>query len=292
MAHTRKKKAAPVEPPLSNEQLSERIREVLQARALTKAELPKKLGLSSKVDATRSLDVARELARKGDLHRFAKGAVEVFFGDDPVAELDRLVPVLLRQQGPLGATALKKAVKSALPGHDALLADWLKSAISRGVLYESGKPKLLSPEPPAPDLDKLLKKELAALKKQVAALETKGIARELIATFLRNALALGTERAAPPVAGARSSREVFLDALQRLAADSPEGALLPVRELRARAGLGKQDFDAAALALSKEGLLVLHYHDHASALSEAEQNALVRDALGRHYVGVALRGSA
>jgi len=100
-----------------------------------------------------------------------------------------------------------------------------------------------------------------------------------------------TAKGEPPRASG-SSREVFLEALRRFAADNPSGALLPVAELRARAGLGKQDFDAAALALSREGLLVLHRHDHAASLSEAEQNALVRDALGRHYIGVALRGSA
>jgi hypothetical protein len=66
---------------------------------------------------------------------------------------------------------------------------------------------------------------------------------------------------------------------------------LPIRELRARARLDKSDFDAAALDLSREGLVVLHHHDHPGSLSEAEQRALVRDASGTHYVGVARRAA-
>jgi len=214
-----------------------------------------------------------------------------------VARLDRVVPELLRRGGGLVSTQLKAAVKSAAPNHDQFFADWLKTALARKMLYESpGKPKTYVADPPPPDLKLLLKKPLAELHKLLATLEGKGITREHIVDFLRTELGVGEPVAAtangePPRASA-SSREVFLEALRRFAADNPSGALLPVRELRARAGLGKQDFDAAALALSREGLLVLHRHDHAASLSEAEQNALVRDALGRHYIGVALRGSA
>lgn len=309
MAQT-KKKSAFADPPPSDEELRARVRAAVAERALSKSDLTKKLGASSKADVARVLDIARELARQGELYRIVKARTESFYRDDPVAALDRAVPELLRAQGPLGAAALKKAVKAALPGYDGFVSDWTKAAVARRVIYECGPPKAFSAEPPALDVGKLLEKPLATFKRQLVALQKKGVALEVIAEHVLSALGLAPRpstsppagvaptpsSAAPPHAtcarGTRASREIFLEALRRLAADSPEGALLPVRELRARAGLDKHDFDAAALALSKEGLLVLHHHDHPSALSEAEQNALVRDALGRHYVGVALRGSA
>lgn len=285
MAQTRKKQA-PVEPPLGDEELSARVRAALRESALKSTELAKKLG---KREGARAVDMARELARNKEVHRLVKGKSEWFFGVDPVVTLDRVVVEVLRREGPLDSPKLKKAVQKAAPGHDGLFAEWLKSALGRSVLYERpGKPKTLGLEP---DLKSLLKKPLADLKKQVAALEGKGISRELVAGFLRSELGWASGEAVSPSASQGSSREVFLKALRGLAADNPQGALLPLPELRDRAGLGKKDFDAAALALSKEGLLVLHYHDHASALSEVDQDALVRDALGRHYVGVALRGS-
>ena len=296
MAQT-KKQSAPAAPPLSDEQLSACVRSALDDRALSKAELIRKVGLR-KADAARAPDVARELARTGVVHRFAKGATEIFFRDDPIATLDRVVPELLRARGPLPTTALKQAVKSAAPGHDGLLGEWLKPALARGAIFEIAKPrKALSAEPPPPpDLRPLLEKPLGALRKQIAAAVAKGVSTSTIAEFLCRELGLDSAPRVAAVAEApasrAASREVFLEALRRFAADNPQGALLPVRELRARAGLGKQDFDATALALSREGVLVLHHHDHASALTEAEQQALVRDALGRHYVGVAFRGSA
>jgi hypothetical protein len=286
-----KKAKAVAAPPLTDEELTARLRAALKERARSKAELAKSMGSLSKADATRALDIARELARNAELYRFAKSSTEIFYASDPVATLDRAVAELLGKRGPLSAAALKQAVKAELPGHDALLGDWSKSALARGVIYEVGKPKAWSSTPPVPDLRKLLGKQLDSLQKQIGALEAKGVARAFIADFLRRELDLRSPAPAATPAPATSSREVFLEALRRFAADNPKGALLPVRELRARAGLGKQDFDAAALSLSREGVLTLHHHDHASALSDAEQNALVRDAVGRHYIGVALRGT-
>ncbi len=288
MAKTRGKRA-PAEPPLTDAELEARVRAALSQSALKGTDLSKKVG---KTDGARAVEVARDLARRNEVHRVVRGNSEFFFAADPVATLDRVAREVIVREGPLDAKGLKAAVKTAAPGHDGLFAEWLKSALARSLLYQQpGKSKALGLEP---DLTSLLQKPLAALNKQVAALEAKGISRELIVDFLSDALGL-VSRAAPTTTtpqSSSSSREVFLSALRRFAADNPKGALLPVRELRERAGLTKRDFDAAALALSSEGLLTLHHHDHASALSEAEQNALVRDAVGRHYVGVALRGSA
>jgi SOS response regulatory protein OraA/RecX len=315
-----KKTTRELAPPPSDEELTEQLLRLLGERALTKAELGKKL---PKRDAERAFELARELARQGTLHRVAKAKSEIFYSEDPVARLDRLGPELLRREGPLNSTRFKASIKAAAPNHDGIFAEWLKTALARQLVFERSKPKTYAAEPPPVDLKLLLKKPLAELTKLLPALEQKGVSRERIADFLRAELgssepiAATTPAATTPAAttpasatpasatpasataapattpfASGASREVFLDALRRLAADNPKGALLPVRELRERAGLAKQDFDAAALALSREGLLVLHYHDHAASLSEADQNALVRDTLGRHYIGVALRGSA
>jgi hypothetical protein len=63
--------------------------------------------------------------------------------------------------------------------------------------------------------------------------------------------------------------------------------LLHVRDLRARTPLDKERFDAAALALSREGLAVLHHHDHPAGLSEEERRSLVADGRGVFYIGIA-----
>ena len=78
-----------------------------------------------------------------------------------------------------------------------------------------------------------------------------------------------------------------LHALRQLERESPAGALLSVRELRARSGLDKPSFDRAALALASRGRVSLHAHDHAGVLPEGERRALVEDARGVHYVGIA-----
>jgi hypothetical protein len=275
--------AEPGSPPVSDDELIARLRTALQGTGLKSTDLMKVLG---KEDGARALELARGLAASGNLHRVLKGTAEWFFVADPRATLDRVAPEVLRARGPSTPKELQHALERAAPGHSWLLPEWQPNAIARGLLFEVSLPgppkkKLLNAEP---DLKLSLGKALTELKKVLPALERQGISRDRALEFLRSELRGEAAR--------RPSREVFLEALRRFAADSPKGTLLPVRELRARAGLGKQDFDTAALDLSNEGLLVLHHHDHAAALSEAEQSGLVRDALGRHYVGIALRGSA
>jgi hypothetical protein len=272
--------------PPSDEALSTLVRSAVSGIGLNGKQLAATAG---KAHGPRALELARHLAASGGLWRVVKGKEEWFFATDPITTLDRTVPALLREAGPLGEAGIKAQIKARAPGHDGLVKDWLKGALARGVIFEqpsgpgSKGGKCFGPEL---DLRVSLGKPLAELQKAISAVERSGVSRESVLEFLRRELGVVS---APP---RRASREVFLEALRRFAADNPSGALLPVRELRARAGLGKQDFDAAALALSSEGLLELHHHDHAGALSEAEQSILVRDPRGRHYVGIALRGSA
>lgn len=275
----------------TDEEIVEKLRAALKDGGRKARELSALVDLA---DGERCVRLARDRAASGELFRVRKGKDEWFFGADPIATLDRVVPDLLRQRGPLSVKDLKGPVEQEATGHSPLLADWQKGAIARELVFERTRPgpprvKLLSAEP---DLKLQLGKVLAELSKALPTLARQGITRERVLEFLWAELEVRAPARSSPAPARRSSREVFLEALKRFAEDNPKGALLPVRELRARAGLAKQDFDTAALALSKEGLLVLHHHDHAATLSEAEQSGLVRDALGRHYVGVALRGSA
>ena len=284
---------------MSRAELAAEVRRlVTEGSGLTPAELLKQLPKSARDEAPR---VTRELVDQGSLFRWAKGKQERLFARDPIATLDREVPEILRA-GPLDTARLKREVDLNLRGHGALLAEWLKGALGRRLIFAqspkgSAKTKTFGRDP---DLDLVLKKVVAELKKSLPALDSMSVPRQRLAEFL--AATVGAREAAHPNTEAtplakraengEANRRSFLDALRLLASENPAGALLPVRELRARAGLDKTRFDATALTLSKEGVVVLHHHDHALGLPEAERDALVRDARGVHYVGVALRRPA
>ena len=82
------------------------------------------------------IDVASELVAKGQLFRYAKGKTERFFAADPIATLDRFVPNLLGNQAPLDEKAIAAACAKEHPGHEALLAEWIKNAAARKLVFE------------------------------------------------------------------------------------------------------------------------------------------------------------
>jgi hypothetical protein len=121
-----------------------------------------------------------------------KGKTVRFFSTDPIATLDRLVPELIASE-PLDASQLKTAVRRRAPGHDPLLAEWLKGALSRGVVHAHApraraRSKRYGREP---DLRLLLKKPLDALRKSLAPLARLGIGRERVLDLLQDELGLG-----------------------------------------------------------------------------------------------------
>jgi hypothetical protein len=134
---------------------------------------------------------------------------------------------------------------------------------------------------------------LAALRKAVTALDARGIARSRVAEVLLAELGV-TPVSLPSRSNGGSTggvpREQFLAALAGLTSENPRNPLLLLRELRARAGMSKQEFDATALLLKREGVVILHHHDHAASLPKRERDELVQDGSGIHYVGIALRG--
>jgi hypothetical protein len=81
----------------------------------------------------------------------------------------------------------------------------------------------------------------------------------------------------------------FRKALGAVSAENPPGALLSVREVRARAGLPKAVFDALALAFASKQLVTLHHHDFPSSLSAPERAQLIEDGRGTFYIGIAPR---
>ena len=283
-------------PPLSNDELAALAREVVAANPGSKgADIKKRLPKPAQRQHAEALVLLRELAAKGEVFRLAKGKIERFFAVDPVATLDRVVLVLFGREGSFSAPELKKAVERDARGHGDLMAEWLKSALARRVVFEHAPaPKSRAKRYGAhPDLARLLAKTLAELKKALAQTDVAGVPRELVLDALRKDLGVASQHAsatpspAPPADGA--DLEVVRAALSQLASEHRPGTLLLVHDLRARTPLDKERFDAAAIALSREGAAVLHHHDHAAALSEEERRQLVTDGRGTHYIGIAPR---
>jgi hypothetical protein len=81
----------------------------------------------------------------------------------------------------------------------------------------------------------------------------------------------------------------LLWAVDRVAEGEPEGALLLVERVRARAGLEKGAFDQAALALARAELVALHYHDYPASLPASKLAEFVVDEEGTYYIGIARR---
>jgi hypothetical protein len=295
----KKKKAPSV--PLSRDELASLVQNaLLEAGTLTQSALLKKL---PKAEQANGLVVLQELAAHGDVFRLTKGKTASYFGQDPIAKLERLVPRLLEAK-PLNKAELQQAVEGDAPGHGPLLAEWLKRALAQRTIFEQATPPKTpggktygtkAPVKPAPDLKRLLKKSLAALLSEVRQTDAAKVSRDAVIAFLSAELGLeerpgARNNGAPPPDPARDQlpRRPFLDALERLVARRPNGALISIRELRASVALDKPTFDETALALSNEQAIVLHHHDHPGSLPEAERQLLVKDARGTHYVGIAL----
>jgi hypothetical protein len=282
------KKAAPA-PLLTRGQLELVVRDAIrEASALKNADLKKALPRSNGSQHAETLVIARELARRGEMYRWAKGKAEWFFASDPIATLEKAVPGALAA-GALPADVLQRRIELETKVPKPCFAEWMKTALARGDLFVVAAPagaatksaaKLVSLEP---DLRAALKVAIRELQKGLQALDAKGVSRDRIAQVLWEELRLPA--ATPP--SARADRDIFLSALQDLASEHPSGTLLTVGELRSRLTLDKTRFDETALSLAREGTVVLHHHDYASGLGADDRRRLVRDANGTYYVGIA-----
>jgi hypothetical protein len=272
------------------------VREALAKKpGLTATELKKMLPKPMWAQHAEALSALRGLVAGGEAFRHAKGKIERFFAADPVATLDHVVRGLLAQSGPLTEVDLKKAAEKEARGHGALIPEWRKSALARHIVFEHAplprsRAKRYGAEP---DLARLLAKTFTELRKALSQIDAAGVPRERVADAVQKELGLAGRSAAGPTAAVSpdgdADRDLVRAALHRLASEHRPGTLLLVHDLRARTPLDKERFDAAALALAREGAAVLHHHDHAAALDETERRQLVTDGRGTHYIGIAPR---
>ena len=287
-------RARTLDAPVPREELVRVVREALVAvPGLKRSQLKKALPKPFQRVHEHALSLLRELAARGEIHRWSKGSVERFYARDPIATLDEVVPRELAF-GPLDVRALKDRVEAAAMGHGEVVKEWLKSALARAIVFEHAPGSPRSKEKRygrEPDLRLLLKAPIAALRKALVGMDARGISRGQVAAAILEELGVSSAPLSPPSNGATNpgAKRELLDALGKLAAASPPGALLSIRELRRRISMGKGQFDATALSLSKEGAVSLHFHDHPASLPENERNELVQDGRGGHYVGIALR---
>jgi hypothetical protein len=234
------------------------------------------------------------LAREGALFAVKDGKTLRYTDRDPSS----IVALALREalrDGPLGKTELEKRVKRAAPGFSKLSPAVLAAELARGTVHkhpEVGKYGVrygLVPPDPTPYLAKALQEIKAAVKK----LSPSGVGEAAVHAAIGRVL--GLERTAPArerseqVSDPRADEHLVQGALRELASREPPGALLSVRALRALVTLDKPRFDGAVLRLSRARQVTLHHHDFPESLPEVERAALVRDAHGVHYVGIAPR---
>jgi hypothetical protein len=294
-----KKDTGAPQPTLDRAALSRLVTEMVQAApGITAARLKTAVAKRTRPQADEAVALARDLAARGELHRWTKAKTECFYPSDPLAALDAAARSAL-SPGAMTEPLLKQALKRSLPGHVALYATWRPGAVARQIVFPH--------EPPAESKHKLfgatadprliLKPARAALAKCLPLLDRYGVGRDAAASVLLAELGVGhgeTPATSPHEArsgGGSAPRDAVLAAVRATAARQPQGALLRVSSVRSEAGLAKSDFDDAAMALYRDGTIVLHPHDYPTSLSQAERDALVRDESGTHYIGVALRGA-
>lgn len=282
--------------------LQEFVREaVSSAPGSTPAQIVKALPASYRGLAIAIRAAAEALADAGELFRhFKTKTTPLFFSADPLAALDAAVPPRLTERV-LDKDELKRLVDDVTPGHGVVLDAWLKRALQRGTLHEHA-PKTKGDKRKwygrDPDLRKLFAPVFTALSKARDGLDQRAIPRERLAKLLLEELGVSLEGAgatgahAPGSAANGNARTQFISALAALGAENPRQALLSVRDLRSRVGLGKEQFDALALDLMRDGVISLHHHDHPASLPEGERRQLIQDARGTFYVGIAPRSKS
>lgn len=286
--------------PLSRDELTAVAREAVRALpGLRAADLKKKLPKPLQSQHVEVLEALRGLSASGEIFRHVTPKAERFFAVDPIATLDGIVPEILARGEPMAPAALKKTVAEAAPAEADLFEEWLGMAIARRLVFAHGTAAKGAPKRvgSAPDLAGLLAKTFVELRKVLPAIDGAGVPLERVLEAIRKEIGLAGAPSPTAPTPARppappSDHDVVRAALARLASEDRPGTLLLVKHLRARTPLDKERFDAAALALSREGAAVLHHHDSPAALTEDERRLLVADGRGTYYVGIAPRSNA
>ncbi|MDB5342846.1 MAG: uncharacterized protein JWP89_1223 [Schlesneria sp.] len=294
-------KKAPSAPP-SPETL-ERVLAVVQSTAepMTAGQLSKLLVVTPKLTESKLTPVLDEFVASSRLRRFAgktpKGKPR--YWDRGANELGQsLITAAIAKKGPQARSALRTAAKQV---PDETFDGAMKSLLETGAIFEHPpllkKKELFGTTPPSPgpyltaigtQLSKVVDQLLAA---KVSQSEVRRSLLELVEATGISVFsgATGHEAASPaPVADVD-----LLALMKRIEPAAENGALVPARDLRRAANLEKTRFDHAVLDLARQGRVMLHRHDFAAGLSEADRDELVADGRGTYYVGMALRrGSA
>jgi hypothetical protein len=297
------------------------LRDVLAAanEPLTAALLAKQLTLGVKLGEADLQPLLDRLCQAGEVHRHppatAKGKPR--FATRSPAEF--IPPAIVRLLTTKGGLPLAKIV-AALKGHEPGLVQQVVEQLrrERRLFLHPGvgksAPPLYKTTPVAPL--EFLTDVRAALLKVVPTLQGAGVSVEdlrrafvqlagevgipLGATVLGGnpspnhqptAASPGSPPAAPAVSGspARDAPVDLVALMKQLNPGAELGTLIGVGELRRRAGLTKEEFDRAALALAKAGRVSLHEHDFPGSLTAERRDELITDGAGRYYVGLALR---
>lgn len=207
-----------------------------------------------------------------------------------------LILETLDKKGSLAKTDLRKAVKQLT---EELFLNAFQGLLDNQKLFEhpplpKKKTSLFGKCPPAPepylnDLGGQLSKIVAQLRGASVPVEV--LRRALVQLVESTGVPFG-EGAAVTRSAAIPLRELNVDLIALMRSIEPaadSGALVAARELRRAARIDKMPFDQEILALARQGRLMLHRHDFASGLSQAERDELVTDGAGTYYVGMALR---
>jgi len=271
------------------------------AEPVTASQVAKLLVAPWKLSEARLTPILEELVAAQSLRPFpaktAKGKGR-YWDRDEVELGCLLIDGLLAKKGPQSLADLRKAAKQVT--EEAFQAAFQKRIAGNQLFEYPTPPKkktVFGSQPPSPE--PYLRDIGVQLTKIVAQL----IAAKVPPAALRRALleildATGVAGVSAPAASTATTKPeistqpplVDLVSLMRIiepAADN--GALVPARELRRVANLEKNSFDQAVLGLARQGRLMLHRHDFASGLSDAERQELVTDGAGTYYVGMALR---
>lgn len=207
-----------------------------------------------------------------------------------------LILETLDKKGSLAKTDLRKAVKQLT---EELFLNAFQGLLDSQKLFEhpplpKKKTSLFGKCPPAPepylnDLGGQLSKIVAQLRGASVPVEV--LRRALVQLVESTGVPFG-EGAAVTRSAAIPLQELNVDLIALMRSIEPaadSGALVAARELRRAARIDKMPFDQEILALARQGRLMLHRHDFASGLSQAERDELVTDGAGTYYVGMALR---
>ncbi len=292
-----KKKSVP--PPAAKEVREAALRVMRPTlEPVTAKQLAGLLASSFKLAETVFIPILDECVTSGELHAIppatAKGKPR--YWDRDLAEFGRgLIVRTLDKKGPLPKAKVQTAVK--VIGTDLFERAFQSLIDSRSVCEHPpvGKSKVAKygTQPPSPEL--YLKDVGTQLSKVVGQLTAVGVKRDALQAAVWQLLAetgLSVPAGASSRGAATFSPVAPLDLLRLMRQVEPgaeRGALVSARDLRRVANLEKAEFDRAVLALAQQGRLMLHHHDHASHLSEADRDELVTDGAGHYYVGMALR---